>query len=474
MRALSRNFAVHMKSSISMSGFAAASLLLFNSPLAASEVGMASPNASVDSETVSGIASTAGRGAATSDVPSSGQEELMIGDKVQVSFFEQLDLGHGADAGLTADTRTFYQRLDLTGDHVVGADGTISIPLLGRFRISGMTPEEGEAQIIDAYRSVMGRAGDVDISIVERKPVFVTGIVKAPGSFRFEPGMIVAQAIALAGGYDRGAEAAGRLIEAQRERERHDEAAERLQRLEAKRARLIEQRDAPTDSDPTPETRSKGEDLGGTDTVVQGEARLLEAELAAASGDDELQKAKLANAKAQVETMKKVLSLIGDQLDVRSERLRVLQQVQGQGFSSVEVLWNAQKEVGELRMQQQRLTAELGSAEHAVVQAEAEGTKLAVDRDVQIERDLAGIEDEIEQQKTVINASEKMIAALEMTVSGARLGEQLRVQILRRTPGSTDVINADEKTDLFPGDVVKVEVLSGDDGTVAAAGTLIQ
>jgi polysaccharide biosynthesis/export protein ExoF len=457
-----------------MSAFAAASLLLFNSPLSASEVGTASSDPAVGSGTVSPVASTASRGAATSDVLSSSQEELMIGDKVQVSFFEQLDLGHGADAGLTADTRTFYQRLDLTGDHVVGADGTISIPLLGRFKISGMTPEEGEAQIIDAYRNVMGRAGDVDISIVERKPVFVTGIVKAPGSFRFEPGMMVAQAIALAGGYDRGAEAASRLIEAQRERERHDEAVERLQRLEAKRARLIEQRGSPADGEAKPETRSNVEAGDGTDTVVQGETRLLEAEQAAASGEDNLQKAKLSNAKAQVDTTKKLLSLIGNQLDVRSERLRVLQQVQGRGFSSVEILWNAQKEVGELKMQQERLTLELGSAEHAVVQAEAEGTKLAVDRHVQIERELAGVEDEIEQQQTVVQTSEKVIAALEMTASGARLGEPLRVQILRRTPGATDIINADERTDLFPGDVVKVEVVSGGDGDVAAAGTLIQ
>jgi polysaccharide biosynthesis/export protein ExoF len=472
MRALHTNFAVQLKCSSSVCLLAAASLLLFSAPLRASDRETAFPDSTVSSETVSAVASTTADTVVAAP-SSSRQEELMIGDKVQVSFFEQLDLGQGADAGLTADTRTFYQRLDLTGEHVVGADGAISIPLLGRFRISGMTPEEGEAQIIDAYRNVMGRTGDVDISITERKPVFVTGIVKAPGSFRFEPGMMVAQAIALAGGYDRGAEAAGRLIEAQRERERHDQAVERLQRLEAKRARLIEQRDAPAGGDAGTERQSNVEG-GGTNNIIQGETRLLLAEQAAASGEDNLQQTELVNAKAQVASLRDVLSLIGDQVAFRSERLRVLQQVQGQGFSSIENLWNAQKEVGELRMQQERLTAELGSAEQSVVKVEAEGIKLATGRSVQIERELVGIEDEIEQQKTVIDASERMIAALEMTASGARLGEPLRVQILRRTPGATETINADETTDLFPGDVVKVEILSGGDGAVASAERLIQ
>ncbi len=32
--------------------------------------------------------------------------------------------------------------------------------------------------------------------------------------------------------------------------------------------------------------------------------------------------------------------------------------------------------------------------------------------------------------------------------------------ILRRTPGKTEIMAAEETTDLFPGDVVKVEVVS--------------
>jgi protein involved in polysaccharide export with SLBB domain len=406
---------------------------------------------------------------AQAEASSNAGEELMIGDKLQVSFFEQFDLGHGADAGLTADTRTFYQRLDLTGEHVVGADGAISIPLMGRFVVSGKTPEEGEAQIMDAYRSVMGREGQVDISITERKPVFVTGIVKAPGSFRFEPGMVALQAIALAGGYDRGAEAASRLLDAQRERERHAQAVNRLERLIAKRVHLVKLRDAPADGQPPPQKQSSADDVGAPNRAMQSEMSLLDAELAANSGTDALQQVKVTNANGQVESLKKILDLVAQQIDVRSERLRVLQQIQGRGFSTLEILWNAQKDVSDLQMQQERLNAELASADHYVVQAQAEGTKLVSDRRLEIERQINAVEEEIDQQKATIDTSEKLIAALETATSGARLGTPLKVTIVRRTPVKTEMIAGDETTSLFPGDVVKVDV---DAGNIGPAGTL--
>jgi len=406
-------------------------------------------------------------------VPASSSAELMIGDKVQVSFFEQLDLGTGVDAGMLADARTFYQRLDLTGEHVVAADGTISIPLLGRFVVAGSTPEEIGAGIVEAYQSVMGRAGQVDIAILERKQVFVSGIVTSPGAFRFEPGMVVLQAVALAGGYDHGAEAAARLIEAQRERERQDQAVDRLKWLFARRDRLIEQRDARGDGQSLPQEQSDVTD-DMTNKAIEGEGRLLEAELDAVSTADGLQSAKLANARQQVETIRTILELLGNQIDVRSERMRVLQQMQGRGIASVETLWNAQKEVGDLMMEKERLTAELAAAEHSVVQAEAEGAKLGADRRLQIERELTQVIEEIDRQTAIVDASQRMMGAFDTAAAGTLAGEPLTLRILRRTPDRTLTIEADESTDLLPGDVVKVEVAPRSDAVIASTRMMVR
>jgi protein involved in polysaccharide export with SLBB domain len=385
-------------------------------------------------------------------------DELMIGDKLQVSFFEQLDLGKSADAGMTADIRTFYQRLDLTGEHVVEADGSINIALLGRFEIGGMTSDEARIKVMEAYKGIMGRQGEVNIKIIERKPVFVTGIVKAPGSFRYEPGMIAAQAIALAGGYDRPAEAAARLIDVQRERERRLQAVNRLETLVAKRTRLLRQRglmenpDARTSNEPADATGD------GMTTLMESQLRLLDAEMSARSGEESFSSAKISSAKGQLSQLKKISEIVAKQIGLRSDRMRVLQKMQGSGISTLEALWNAQKEVADLQIQEGRLTAEIGSAENSIIQAEAETTMTKSGRTVEIERDLAAADEEIKQQKAIIDASETMISALEETASGVRIGEPLQLKILRRASAGTALLAADEATDLRPGDVVKVGV----------------
>jgi protein involved in polysaccharide export with SLBB domain len=401
----------------------------------------------------------AGNAAGGATAPAdSALDELMIGDKIQVSFFEQLDLGQGADAGMTADIRTFYQRLDLTGEHVVDADGSIDIALLGRFAVGGMTSNEAKIKVMEAYRGIMGRSGEVNIKVVERKPVFVTGIVKAPGSFRYEPGMIIAQAIALAGGYDRPAETASRLFDIQRERERRMQAVSRLERLVAKRIRLVRQRELL--ENPDARTGMEKPDAASDDigAIMDGELRLLDAEMSARSGLISLNGARLSSAKAQLGALKKISEIVTRQIGARSERMRVLQKMQGSGISTLESLWNAQKEVADLQMQDGRLAAEIESAQSGIVQAEAEAVAIKSGGNAEIERGLSLIEEEISQQRTIIDASETMIAALQTSALGVRIGEPLQLKILRRTPDGTALLDAGEASDLRPGDVVKVGV----------------
>lgn len=389
---------------------------------------------------------------------SEASDELLIGDKIQISFFEQLDLGQGADAGMTADVRTFYQRLDLTGEHVVDAGGSVTIPLLGRFVFAGLTADEARVSIMDAYKRLMGKSGEVNIAIIDRKSVFVTGIVKSPGAFRYEPGMIAVQAIALAGGYDREAGAAQRLIDAQRERERHLMSVNRLESLQAKRIRLARQRDLAISRNDTPTPDKMKVEPVKAGPAMEGELRLLEAEIAAKSGTALLEESRMEGAKSQISALKSLGDIISKQIGPRTERMMILQKMQGRGISTIEVLWNAQKEVADLQMQQKRLTAEIDLAEHNASAAEVESANAKSGDLLKIERELVSVDEEIRQQKDIAAASEAMINSLVTATSGARLGEPLRVKIMRRNSTRTIVLNADEASDLRPGDVVKVEV----------------
>jgi len=98
----------------------------------------------------------------------------------------------------------------------VGADGRLSLPLAGQLQVSGLTLDQVRAKIRETLprqvfrrRNEEGReypvilaASDIDVTIGEYRPVYLNGDVAKPGEQSFRPGMTVRQAVALAGGYD--------------------------------------------------------------------------------------------------------------------------------------------------------------------------------------------------------------------------------------------------------------------------------
>jgi polysaccharide export outer membrane protein len=98
----------------------------------------------------------------------------------------------------------------------VNLDGNITFPLLGTLAVAGLTPSQAQVRIqaglaatIFQKRMLDGRYSDVAIepdevtaTVVEYRPVYVSGDVSKPGEFPYRPLMTVRQAVALSGGYD--------------------------------------------------------------------------------------------------------------------------------------------------------------------------------------------------------------------------------------------------------------------------------
>jgi polysaccharide export outer membrane protein len=97
-----------------------------------------------------------------------------------------------------------YGEEELSGDHQVAPDGTISFPLLGSVEVNGLEPT-AVAVKITAELKTRDLMRDPHVSVyVEQyasKRVSVVGAVANPGAFKLEPGMTVVQAISMAGGF---------------------------------------------------------------------------------------------------------------------------------------------------------------------------------------------------------------------------------------------------------------------------------
>lgn len=89
----------------------------------------------------------------------------------------------------------------LTGEYLIGGDGKIAVPILGRVPVGGMTLD-------DIATLLAARLGDgyfinpnVTVDIAAYRPVYILGEVQRPGQYPFAEGMTVNRLVAAAGGF---------------------------------------------------------------------------------------------------------------------------------------------------------------------------------------------------------------------------------------------------------------------------------
>ena len=126
------------------------------------------------------LAGCAGDGPGAPDLPLQESEyRLGPGDKVQV---------------------TVYGQDELTGEHVVDSAGNISMSLIGSIPAAGESAATLEKRIADGLSPEYLQDPKVSVQVFGYRPVYVVGEVKSPGSYPYVDGMVVMNAVALAGG----------------------------------------------------------------------------------------------------------------------------------------------------------------------------------------------------------------------------------------------------------------------------------
>ena len=100
-----------------------------------------------------------------------------------------------------------FQEPELSGVFQVGPQGDIIFPLCKRVVVGGLTANGAAEKLRACLSEGFMRNPQVSVLVKEfnSKKVFVFGEVQKPGTFPFEDGMSIVQAITLAGGFSRNA-----------------------------------------------------------------------------------------------------------------------------------------------------------------------------------------------------------------------------------------------------------------------------
>ena len=106
------------------------------------------------------------------------------------------------DVGDVFDVR-IYGEADLSGTYKVGADGTITFPLVGVMQVKGLEPTEVANQLAKRLSDGILRNPQVSVLLKEQnsKKIVIIGQVSKPGTFNYTPSMNVVEAITVAGGF---------------------------------------------------------------------------------------------------------------------------------------------------------------------------------------------------------------------------------------------------------------------------------
>lgn len=376
-------------------------------------------------------------------------------DKIRLSIFEwrpSLDETFGWEA--------------LNDEFTVGAEGDLSLPLIGRVQAGGLSRDELSLHISEqlSKRMGLGREPTVAIEIVEYRPFYIVGPVSTSGAFPYRSGLTVLQAVSLAGGlrtftgdlFDTGHRtitSAGDLNVLLLQRDRLQARAMRLE-AELARAAEIEFPRELVDRSSEPAVA----------TLLQAEQRIFAAREDAYSTQmhalDQLKRnlaTELPSLAAQLETVETQVQLI-------EEELETVQTLLKSGLANQPRRMALERELARTEGDRLRVESSLLRAKQEISKAEISIVELRSRRAQEITAELGETQARLEELGRGIQTTMQLVsafaAASPYVVDGATPGRVAEpvYHIVRRVGDAMTEMPADETTPVLPGDTVKVNI----------------
>jgi protein involved in polysaccharide export with SLBB domain len=359
----------------------------------------------------------------------------------------------------------FQGQADLTGQYRIGADGSISIPVIGRLRVVAMTPSELEAALAERVTRYTGQKSYVTVEVAAYRSVFVAGFVSRPGDFPWQPGMTVLQGVALAGGlYRHVGDGSSVMLGDEAELTRLRKAVARQKRNLASLARLeAERRDRPAIEMPQRLLDLVGAEEAAevveaeTSALVSGRAA-FEAKKVALARATEMAKRQLAGLSAQSKRLEA-------QLSTRRDYKAKIDGLQSKGIVSAVRSMDEFARVGELEDRSIGIAVAIARVEGTLAGLERDRVNLEHDRRAGLDQDIIRVGREIAEAAIEIEAARSGYRKLtghdpSMRMVSAEPARKSVVsyKIVRQTAQGPRPQPADQLSAVRPGDIVVVVV----------------
>lgn len=358
----------------------------------------------------------------------------------------------------------------LNDEFTIGADGTLSLPIIGDIPVAGLPTREVGRLVAKRLRDRMELvdAPDTAVEIAQYRPFYITGAVEKPGEYFFRPGLTVGKAMALAGGPPRVTD--GGLLRLERDaitargelaglHKDRDQLTIRLVRFAAER-------------DDKPKIEFPKELAGrpdpGLQALMERETAIFEARRKAlATQVDAIEDLKRF-LRQQIDALNGQLTTIDTQIKLIATEIRSNEQLAERGLATQQRTIAAGRSMAQMESEKLRTTTDLLRARESISRADLSILDMRSRRATEVTGEMRDIQRSLEQLKPRMEVAERLI--IEAEVSAPRFLSD-RTQARRAKPiyritrqsGATALeVVAEESTALMPGDAVTVELPNSD------------
>lgn len=96
---------------------------------------------------------------------------------------------------------TVFGEPELSGEYILGGEGTVSLPLIGDVSALNLTVREFQDSVTEQYAAGYLRAPRINVEVMNYRPFYILGEVRTPGEYPYTNGLTVLNAVATAGGF---------------------------------------------------------------------------------------------------------------------------------------------------------------------------------------------------------------------------------------------------------------------------------
>jgi polysaccharide biosynthesis/export protein ExoF len=373
-----------------------------------------------------------------------------------------------ADYVIRADDRLkikIFQYPELSGEYSVSANGTISIAAIGEISVDGSSTKEVASRISERFiRAGLSDKPGTSVEVLQSRPVYVLGDVQKPGEYPFRPGVTVLQAVSFAGGWLRFNEPG--LMQLGRDtiniRGEMRNLVRKYYQLVAHRARvnaeLMMNRDVEFPADLVRQSQ-KDSTLS---QLIDEERSLLSIRVEAMKTQIESLERTRGLYDREIETVSRQIGANKVQYDSVSNELNDVKTLARQGLATATRQMNLERMLAQLEMNEQGFQTLILRSRQNISQVDQKIFDLKSERNANLTAELQKTRVDLDEVGIKFETNQSLLVEAQLTVptlvgNSDGVTEARSLTVVRVQDGKAQTIEADENTELLPGDVLRVQ-----------------